>query len=167
MIYGIVTADRNWGIGKNGRQITNIPDDIRYIRSVTSGQSVIMGRKTFESIPTAQLPVNRTNIVVSRNPLFKAVGAEVFTSIEDAVARAREASSDIYVLGGGELYSSMLSYCDEIQVTFVDYSYDTDTYFPNLDKLPEWVLVEESEEQTHFDTVFYLRRYLKRSDYKA
>lgn len=167
MIYGIVTADRNWGIGKNGRQITSIPDDIRYIRSVTSGQSVIMGRKTFESIPTAQLQANRTNIVISRNEDYKASGAEVFTSVEAALQRAGEVSQDTYVLGGGEAFISLLPYFDEIQVTHVDYSYDSDTFFPDLDKLPEWVLVEESEEQTHFDTVYYLRRYLKRKDYQA
>ena len=55
---------------------------------------------------------------------------------------------------------------DEVQVTHVDYSYDVDTYFPDLDKLPEWVLVEDSEEQTHFDTVYYLKRYLRRKDYR-
>ena len=167
MIYGIVTADRNWGIGKNGRQITSIPDDIRYIRSVTSGQTVIMGRKTFETIPTAQLPVNRTNIVLTRNSSYKAQGAEVYNTIEEALLRAKESSEDLYVLGGGETFMSMLPYFDEIQVTHVDYMYDTDTFFPDLDKLPEWVLVEESEEMTHFDTVYFLRRYLKRKDYRA
>ena len=166
MIYGIVTADRNWGIGKNGRQITNIPDDIRYIRAVTTGQTAVMGRHTCESIPTAQLQMNRTNIVLTGDSDFKAQGAEVCTSPEEIISRAAELQNDIYVLGGADTFNTMLPHFDEIQVTFIDYSYDVDTYFPDLDKMPEWVLVEESEEQTHFDTVYYLRRYLRRKDYR-
>ena len=167
MIYAIVTADKNWGIGKNGRQITTIPDDIRYIRSVTSGQNVIMGRKTFQSYPVGQIPENRNNIVLTTDTGFRPHGAAAAGSVEEAIRVANESKKDIYVLGGASVFKEMLPYFDEIQVTAIDYSYDVDCYFPDIDKMPEWVLVEESEEQTHFDTVYYLRRYLKRRLYKA
>ena len=167
MIIAIVTADKNWAIGKMGRQVTTIPDDVRYIRSTTTGQSVIMGRKTFESYPVGQIPENRNNIVLSSNPNFKAPGCLVCTSADEAINKAKEKGTDIYVLGGAEVFAEMLPVTDEIQVTAVDYSYDADTYFPDIDKMPEWVMVEESEEQTHFDTVYFLRRYVRRTDYQA
>jgi len=166
MIYAIVTADRNWGIGKNGSQVTTIPDDIRYIRSVTSGQIAVMGRKTFEKIPSSQLQINRKNVVLTTDGSYSPKGAVTCSSAEELLALAKETGTDVYVLGGGKTFVSLLPYFDEIQVTHIDYAYDADTYFPDLDKLPEWVLVEESEEQTHFDTVYYLKRYLKRTDYR-
>lgn len=168
MIIAIVTADRNWAIGKLGRQVTTIPDDVRYIRQVTTGNIAVMGRKTFESYPTAQIPVNRTNIVLTKNPDYKALGgAIVCTDISQVIEKAKELKQDVYVLGGGSVFEQMLPYFDVVEVTAVDYSYDADRYFPNLDKLPEWVMIEESEEQTHFDTVYYLRRYARRKDYQA
>ena len=167
MIAAIVTADKNWAIGKLGRQVTTIPDDVRYIRSATAGKTVIMGRKTYESYIQAQVPTNRNNIILSRNPEFKAPGCIVCTSVESALAKAGELGVDVYVLGGGQVYREMLQYLDELEVTAVDYSYDADTYFPDISGMPEWVLVEESEEQTHFDTVYYLRKYLRRKDYKC
>ncbi|MGI6072159.1 MAG: dihydrofolate reductase [Lachnospiraceae bacterium] len=166
MVYAIVTADRNWGIGKDGRPITSIPDDTRYIRAATSGNVAIMGRKTFESIPAVRLPVDRTNIVLSTNTGYEAKGCMVAHSPEEAMQLAAGAGGDIYVLGGGSVFAAMLPYFDEVQVTYVDYIYDVDTVFPNLDKLPQWVQVTESEEMTHFDTVYYIRKYLKRHDYR-
>ena len=167
MISAIVTVDRNWGIGKNGKQITNIPDDARYIRAVTTDGCVIMGRVTYDSIPEGQLPVNRTNIVLSKRPGFRPQGAVPATSLEEALKIAGEKGTDIYVLGGGQVFAQMLDMLDEVQVTYIDYLYDTDTKFPNLDKRPEWVMVSESEEQTHFDTIYYRRRYIRRKDYQA
>ena len=168
MIRAIVTADRNWAIGKNGRQITVIPDDERYIRSTTTGNTIIIGSKTISTYLTAQIPANRTNIVLSRNNDFKIPGAKIVvcTSVEDAVKKAKESTTEVYVLGGESIYRQFLPYCEEVEVTAVDYSYDADAHFPNLDKLPEWVLVEESEEMTHFDTVYHIRRYRRRTDYQ-
>lgn len=167
MICAIVTADKNWGIGKNGKQITVIPDDVRYIRATTTGQTVIMGRKTYESIPHGQIPVNRNNIVLTKSTGLKPENSITASSVEEAIRIGRENKNDIYILGGGSVFRQMISYADEIQVTSIDYSYDADTFFPNIDKMPEWVLIERSEEQTHFDTVYFLKRYLRRTDYRA
>lgn len=169
MIKAIVTCDRNWAIGKNGRQITTIPEDVRFIRSTTTGAAVIMGRKTIETYLTAQIPANRTNIVLSNNPEYKLKGApvETCTSIKEALGRVKELGVDAYVLGGASVFEQMLPYCDEVLMTWVDYTYDADCHFPNLDRMPEWVMVQESEEMTHFDTVYYLRKYVRRKDYKV
>ena len=169
MLKALVTADRNWAIGKNGQHITVIPDDERYIRQTTTGQTVIMGRKTFESIITAHIPTNRTNIVLSLDPSFKATGQDniVCKSVDAALSKAKELGTDCYILGGASIYRQFLPFLDEAEVTFVDYSYDADAFFPNLDKLPEWVLLEESEELTHFDTVYHIRKYARRKDYRG
>lgn len=168
MIRAIVTADRNWAIGKNGSPITVIPDNERYIRSTTTGNTIIIGSKTISTYLTAQIPANRTNIVLSRNKDFKIPGAKitVSTSIEDAVNKAKENAGEVYILGGESIYRQLLPYCEEVEVIAVDYSYDADAHFPNLDKLPEWVLVEESEEMTHFDTVYHIKKYSRRTDYQ-
>lgn len=169
MIRALVTADSNWAIGKSGRPITSIPDDVRYIRQTTTGQTVIIGRKTLETYLVAQIPTDRTNLVMSKDPNYTLGGVEitVCTSIDEALAKAQEAEGEVYVLGGASVYEQFLPYCDEVEVTAVDYSYDADVYFPNLDKLPEWVMIEESEEMTHFDTVYHIRKYRRRKDYKA
>ncbi len=167
MIIVYVTADKNWGIGKVGRQITAIPEDVRYIRSATAGQNVIMGRKTFETIPVSQLPQNRNNIVLSRNAAYKAQGAVVCSSVEEALKLAEANGGDTYILGGAEVFAETLEFADEVQVTHIDYAYDVDARFPDLDKLPEWVLMSESEEMTHFDTIYHLKKYSRREDYRG
>ena len=86
-------------------------------------------------------------------------------SIEEALIEAEQYRKAIYVAGGGEIYKQMLDQCDEALVTYIDYSYQADTFFPNLDKRPEWVLTSESEEQTHFDIIYYFRHYLRRKDF--
>lgn len=165
MISLIVAVDRNWGIGMNGKLLTNIPEDMRFFRQTTRDKVVIMGRKTLESLPGGQPLPNRTNIVVTRNEDFRMNGVIVAHNVEEALSEAKKFKTDIFVCGGGEIYSRMLDLCDEALVTFIDYSYQADIWFPNLDKRPEWVLVSESEEQTHFDIVYYFRQYVRRTDY--
>ncbi len=166
MITAIVSADNNWGIGRNGSQLTHIPEDDKYIFGTTSGNTVIMGRKTYEKLSPNSMPKERTNIVLSRNPYANIKGATVCTSPGVALEKAAGTGTDIYVLGGGETFRSMLDHCDEVQVTSIDYEYDADTWFPDLDKKPEWVLVDTSEEHTHFDTVYYIKKYVRRKDFK-
>ena len=165
MIKLIVAVDRNWAIGNNGKLLTNIPDDTRFFNQVTMNQVVIMGRKTLESLPQGQPLPNRINIVISRNPNYKVEGATVVGSIEEALKEANKYTTDIYVAGGASIYIGMLKYCEEALVTYIDYSYQADTRMVNLDKRPEWVLVDESEEQTHFDVIYYFRTYKKRKDF--
>ena len=165
MIRLIVAADRNWAIGKDGKLLTSIPDDLRFFRETTRDQVVIMGRKTVERLPGGRPLPNRTTILVTRDPDFKMEGVTVTHSVEEALEEAKKLNLDIYVAGGGEIYRQMLDLCDEALVTYIDYSYQADTHLPNLDKRPEWVLVAESEEQTHFDIVYYFRQYMRRVDY--
>lgn len=165
MIRLIAAADRNWGIGKGGKLLTSIPDDMRFFRQTTRDTVVIMGRKTLESLPQGQPLAGRVNIILTRDPEYKVNGATVVTSVEEALEKAKKYGTDIYVAGGAQVYKQMLPYCDEALITFIDYSYQADAFMPDLNKLPEWVLASESEEQTHFDVIYYFREYVRRKDY--
>ena len=166
MIRVIVAVDKNWAIGKDGKLLNSIPDDQRFFRQTTTNQVVIMGRKTLESLPGGKPLPNRTNVILTRNEDFQDPDVLVAHSVQEALDRAQEKGADIYIAGGSEIYEQMLNYCDEAYVTFIDYAYQADTYFPNLDKMSEWVLVAESEEQTHFDIVYYYRQYVRRKDFR-
>ncbi|MBO4835411.1 MAG: dihydrofolate reductase [Lachnospiraceae bacterium] len=162
----IVAVDRNWAIGKDGKLLNSIPDDQRFFRQTTTNQVVIMGRKTLESLPGGKPLPNRTNVILTRNEDFQDPDVLVAHSVQEALDLAQEKGADIYIAGGSEIYEQMLNYCDEAYVTFIDYAYQADTYFPNLDKMAEWVMVAESEEQTHFDIVYYYRQYVRRKDFR-
>ena len=98
--------------------------------------------------------------MLSRDPEYRVKGAKVCNSVEEALELLTgRASDDVYVIGGQSIYEQFLPYCDTAHVTFVDYIYDADTLFPNLDADPEWRLAEESDEQTYFDLCYCFRRY--------
>ena len=158
----IVEVDKNWAIAKNNKLLVSIPDDMKFFRETTSGHVVVMGRKTLESFPNGKPLKNRTNIVVTRDANYKADGAVIVHSLEELKAElTKYDSDDIYVIGGESIYRQLLADCSVAYVTYVDYAYDADTYFPNLDSDPAWRLADESEEQTYYDLEFYFRRYVK------
>ena len=159
----IVAVDKNWAIGKDNRMMWSIPADMKFFRETTKGNVVIMGRKTLESFPQGQPLKNRVNIVISRRKDYKVKGAVVVHSVEEAVETAVEESKKcgggIFVIGGESIYRAMLGYCDTAYVTKIDHAFDADTYFPDLDKDPEWKMTKISEEQTCFDLEYYFTVY--------
>lgn len=158
----IVAVDRNWAIGKNNQLLVSIPDDMKFFRETTTGKVVVMGRKTLESFPGGRPLKNRTNIVLTTDVNYEIDDAIIVHS-KDELDRilAEYNSDDVYIIGGESIYRLMLDECSRAFVTYVDYSYDADTYFPNLDDNPDWKLTEESEEQTYYDLEFYFRTYTK------
>ena len=155
MIKTIAACDRNWGIGKDGKLLVSIPADKKYFRALTEGNAVIMGRKTLESLPGGKPLPNRPNIVITTRKDFIVPGAQVVHSPEEAVAAAADTGTkDVFVIGGGEIYKAMLPFCEESLITRIDYAYDADTVFPDLDRDPEWEKTCEGEEQTYFDLVY-------------
>lgn len=155
----IVAADRNWAIGKNNKLMWSIPADMKFFRETTQGNVVIMGRKTMESFPQGQPLKNRVNIVITRNPSYKVKDAVVVHSVEEAIEESRKYDGDVFVIGGESIYRAMLPYCDTALVTRIDYAYEADTWFPNLDEDEEWELTDEGEEQTCFDLEYAFTRY--------
>ena len=159
----IVLADRHWGIGYQNRLLISIPSDMHFFRQKNCVNVVIMGRKTLESFPR-RLPLKkRVNIVLTRNKSYQASNAILVHSRDELLEEVKQYDThDIYVIGGGVVYDMLLPYCDTAYVTKINFSYQVDTWFPNLDKMSEWRLVEESEEQTCFDVEFTFRKYIRK-----
>lgn len=155
----IVAVDKNWAIGKNNQLLVSIPADMKFFRQTTTGNVIIMGRKTLESFPNGQPLKNRVNIVITRNMDYQVKDAIVVHSFEEAAEEAKKYDGEIYVIGGESVYRGMLPYCKLAHVTKIDHAYEADTYFPDLSKDPEWQLTGESEEQTYFDLEYVFQRY--------
>lgn len=152
MMKLIVAVDNNWAIGYKNQLLVQIPSDLRFFRTQTTGKVIVMGRNTLESFPGKKPLKDRINIVITKQLDYQVEGAIVAHSIEEALEHAKQYhKEDIYVIGGESIYRQMLDYCNEAYVTKIDYSYQADTYFPNLDQLSDWQLVSESEEETYYD----------------
>lgn len=130
-------------IGINNRLPWHLPEDLKHFRETTRGKPVIMGRKTWESLPDAFRPLpGRANIVVSRNAGYTAVGGTVADSLQAALAAAGEADT-AFVIGGAELYRQALPLADRLILTEIDQDYPGDAFFPEF-KPDEWVEVERA-----------------------
>ncbi len=156
----IVAVDENWAIGNRGDLLVRIPNDQKTFQRETVGKVIVLGRKTMDTFPQKQPLPKRTNIILSKNPDYTVKNAVVKHSIEELFEELKQYNTeDVYIIGGSEVYEQMLPYCDVAHVTWIEHSYVADRYFPNLDKDPEWKLVEESDELTYFDIPYYFRRY--------
>tara|TARA_B100001287_G_scaffold248647_1_gene227970 strand:- start:53 stop:562 length:510 start_codon:yes stop_codon:yes gene_type:complete len=137
----IVAMDKNRGIGKNNDLMWHLPNDMRFFKETTAHHIVVMGRKNYDSIPEKYRPLpNRKNIILTRNSNFKALGCDVFYSLDDAlVAHADEAEKKMYIIGGGQIYSLALAQgvVDEMFITHIHGDYDADTFFPEFNE-SEW-----------------------------
>ena len=143
----IVVADRSWAIGRDGGLLFSLPTDMKRFRSLTMGGAVILGRKTLESFPGGRPLPKRKNIVITRRKDLQVEGAVVVSSLAEALDAAGDTPPDqIWVIGGGSVYTAMLERCKRVYLTKVDaQAEDPDTFFPNLDKLPGWGVEHESE----------------------
>ena len=158
----IAAVDKNWAIGKNNQLLVKIPMDQKFFRETTTGKVVVMGRKTLESFPNGLPLKNRTNIVLTRNPKYQVKDAIVVHSLDELREELKKYNSeDIYIIGGEQIYNALVDECDVAHITKIEYEYDADAYFPNLDEKPEWKIVADSEEQTYFDLEFFFYKYEK------
>ena len=156
----IAAVDQNWAIGNKNQLLVKIPADQKFFRETTTGKVVVMGRKTLESFPNGLPLKNRTNIVLTRDKNYVVKDAIVLHSLEDLREELKKyPSEDIYVIGGETIYRQLLDECDVAHITKIEFSYDADAYFPNLDELPEWQITADSEEQTYFDLEYFFYKY--------
>lgn len=165
MISAIVAVDDNWGIGFNGELLEKIPEDLKRFKKLTKGTVVVMGRKTWDSLPNKPLP-DRLNIIISRQPQFVDF-LTISIGMEEAKVRAEAASKDPednwFVIGGGQIYKELLPLCDRVYVTKIFKSHENvDTYFPNLDE-PEmwdtWKVTKQSEVKVYDDIMYQFWTY--------
>ncbi len=145
MILSMIAAmDKNRVIGLGNEMPWHLPDDLRFFKAKTLGKTIIMGRKTFESIGSKTLP-KRRNLVISRNRDFIAKDAEVFSSVEAAL-KACQAEEEVVIIGGGQLYKQALSQANKLYVTLIDTEIAGDTEFPQWQK-EEWKVIETLEHE--------------------
>ena len=141
----IAAAAENNALGKDNDLIWHISDDLKRFKRLTTGHAIIMGRKTFESMPKA-LP-NRTNIVLTKRKDYQAQGAEVVHTVEDALEIVKE-DVQPFIIGGGQIYSLFMPLCDRIELTRVHHEFEADVYFPDIDLNEFEVIAKEYVSKT-------------------
>lgn len=169
----IVAVDKNWAIGKNNQLPFSVPEDMQHFVRTTKGHAVIMGRKTYDSIGRP-LP-DRMNIVLTRDA-GAVINDDVYYaySLEQAISLA-QGHEEVFVIGGGEIYSQALKYASQIYLTRIGVSlHEPDTYMPNFTENGEWVAVEQVtwnkeygsiwQESKKDGTLYSISRYLRRRD---
>lgn len=135
MIVSIVVAiAEDNAIGKDNQLLWHLPADLKHFKDITSGHTIIMGRKTYDSIGRP-LP-NRRNIVITRNRELELPGTEITNSLDEALALC-EGTGEVFIIGGAELYNHALGLTNRIYLTRVHQTYEADTFFPEID-VEEW-----------------------------
>jgi len=162
MLSLIAALASNGAIGKNNTLLWHLPEDMRHFRETTRGKPVIMGRKTWESLPDSFRPLpGRHNIVISRNPAYQASGATLAGSLEDAIKQVGSAD-EAFVIGGGELYRQALPLANRLYLTHIDAHFDGDVFFPPV--LPqEWQEVSRTPCQGTSGPAFSFALYQRRT----
>ena len=159
----IAAVDRNWAIGNRGQLLVQIPEDMKNFRALTSGKTVIYGRKTLETFPHAKPLPKRQNIILSRNPDYTVENAVVVHSIEELLEKIPAESDDMIVIGGDSIYHLLLPYCDKAVITKVENSYEADAWFDNLDQDPDWECTERGEDREFEGLIFHFDTYRRRT----
>lgn len=158
----IAAVDANWAIGYKNELLVKIPNDQKWFHKITTGKVVVMGRKTMETFPNGMPLKNRTNIVLTGDRALRVKDAELVYGIEELLEKLKQYNTeDVYVIGGESVYEELLPYCDTAYITKIDYTYQADRYFPNLDNDADWHIESESEEQTYFDLEYYFVKYVR------
>lgn len=160
----IAAVDKNWAIGKNGNLLVKIPLDQQFFREMTKGKVIVLGRKTLETFPNALPLTGRINIILTRNKSFSIKGGICVNSLEQALEELQKyIKEDIFIVGGESIYKQFLPYCDVAHITKIDYAYQADAYFPNLEEEEEWEITGDSEEQTYFDLEYVFLEYKRKT----
>lgn len=159
----IVAVDEKWGIGKDGDLLQRISADMKNFRRKTTGNVLVMGRKTLESFPNKKPLPNRVNIVLTNNRSYEAEGVVLCHSIDELpeVLKAYP-EQQIFVAGGGSIYAQLLPQCERAYVTKIYNTYEADTVFPDLDEHPDWELAEKGEMQEENGVKFSFDVYQKK-----
>lgn len=151
MISAIVAVDNNWGIGFNGELLEYIPEDLKMFKQLTLGHTVVMGRKTWSSLPKTPLP-QRGNIVISNAQPLIIDKNTLRLPLEDVIEFLEYTNDEVFIIGGGAIYKELLPYCNRVYVTKIFKNHNqVDTYFPNLDKSEEWISTHKSSLKVYKD----------------
>ena len=156
MLSIIVAVAENSAIGKDNDLIWYISDDLKRFKKLTTGHAILMGRKTYESLPNGALP-NRENIVISRNTQLQLPKCTMLHSINEAIEKYSNSREEVFVIGGGSIYEKLLPYAQKIYLTQVHENFDADVFFPSI-KNEEWQITFEEKhtkgDKNEFDFTF-------------
>lgn len=159
----VVNVCENWGIGKNGALLVSISADLKRFRLLTTGKTVILGRKTLATFPGGRPLKNRTNLILSASG-FQTEGAETFSDLPALLSHLKTLDAEqISVIGGASVYEALLPYCARAYVTKTHLTPEADTFFPDLDALPNWTIVEISPVQEENGIQFQYIDYINQS----
>lgn len=168
----IVAVDKNWGIGYKGDLLTKIPEDLRRFKELTYRKIVVMGRKTYESLPKHL--DGRHNIVLTSNLNYRSEKGriQICTSLSNTLLYldylldiGNYSTNDIFIIGGGKVYETFLPFCDKVYLTKIYKEYEADTFFPNLDKATGWeVEYMEASKQSVTGDIYQYIEYRNRDD---
>src|SRR5690554_4301150 len=142
MLAAMVAVSKNGVIGKDNALPWHYKRDLQYFKEVTMGHTVLMGRKTFDSIVKKlgrPLP-GRKNVVVTHNPLFSYPEVEVVLDLKEYVAKHKNTEEEIFVIGGAQIFKETLAMCDSLYITHIDKEYEGDVFFPEVD-LSEYQII--------------------------
>lgn len=154
MMKTIVAAARGFAIGYKGDLLIRISTDLKRFKEITSGHTVVMGYNTLLSLPNSKPLKNRRNIVLYPDDI-EIEGAEIVHSIPELLELVSKTDDEVFVIGGGSVYTQLLPYCDTAYVTVIDKEFEADTYFPDLDSLAEWQITKEGETMINDDGTPY------------
>ena len=162
MYYSIIAAiSKNNVLGKDNQLLWKLSDDMKMFRQLTTGNCVVMGRKTFESMGKA-LP-NRTNIIITRSNDYSAADCLIAKSFEEAIEQAKSIGTKIYVIGGGEIYNIAIQNAIELIITHVNCNVEGDTFFPEIDaaiwsESERLSYLKNEKNEFDFEVIKYLRK---------
>lgn len=158
----VVNVSENWGIGNGGDQLVYISADLKRFRQLTTGKTVILGRKTLSTFPGGRPLKNRTNLILSGS-VASVEGAEVFPDLPSLLERLKDCDPEqVSVIGGASVYQALLPYCEKAYVTKTYGEYDADTFFPNLDNMENWEIASTEERQEENGVKFQYVDYVNR-----
>ncbi len=152
MLNIIAAIGRNLVLGNKNQLIWRISDDLKRFKELTSNHPVIMGRKTFESIGKP-LP-NRTNIVITRNSNFKPAGVQVTDSVSEAIGIASMVDTEIFIIGGAEIYKETIGMADRLYLTVINEEKDGDAFFPTYEQFKKVISTENKKTDTGLEYQF-------------
>lgn len=147
----IVAIAKNYAIGKDNKLLWHISADMKRFKKITEGHQVIMGKRTYESLPVHPLP-NRKNIVISDNLMDSFEGCTTVHSFEDAVELCND-KEESFIIGGGSVYRQFLPLCNKLYLTMIHMDFDADTFFPSLD-LSQWREIEREDHDPDDENIF-------------
>lgn len=168
----IAAVAKNRVIGKDNQLLWNIPEDMAHFKALTAGHTVLMGRKTWESLPSRFRPLpGRRNIVVSRQADYAAPGAEIAGSLENALILASTAKNgdsltpgaNVFIIGGAEIYAQAIELADRLEITEVDLSPEGDTWFPEISAV-DWEKTQKNTQSSASGTGFSFVSWRRKRD---